>query len=329
MSPYSVNPQFQDIKNDIVIWGEKQVGESKTPIRYHLIIDKKPIPGNKYDVFFYTDTFGVERGIIPVKAETRADFPLVGVDELRYLDKSTAAIYKWDTTTRSYLQEKGTLTTITTKEWMYELYFSILAARALGLDQPAFAAEIIQEYPIIYDLKNQVMRDEFIKYPTKLNYFFDIIDTNDKLFSYSISNAGKRSLVLTEQNINCIFTANIPDLVILNLGDPDLEQKRLESEVKGQDYIQVPQELYSFITLGGRRLSAFEEMKNILHRSIHYNETISVDIVPMMHLEANTRITFEDEDSGFFGDYMITGISTTLDSRSNMSLNLIKIIEKY
>ena len=53
---YSNSPQFQQIKNDFVIWGKrKTVNGQEIPIRYHLAIDKKPDIGNIYKVFFYND----------------------------------------------------------------------------------------------------------------------------------------------------------------------------------------------------------------------------------------------------------------------------------
>jgi len=40
---FSNAPQYQQIKNDFVIWGMKNTGgDNPVPIRYHLAIDKKP-----------------------------------------------------------------------------------------------------------------------------------------------------------------------------------------------------------------------------------------------------------------------------------------------
>jgi len=62
---YSKVPQYEQIKNDFIIWGKRTSIEGKEiPIRYHLAIDKKPMSGNEYKVFFYTDP---DDGIVKTK----------------------------------------------------------------------------------------------------------------------------------------------------------------------------------------------------------------------------------------------------------------------
>jgi hypothetical protein len=60
VTSYNNSPAYSSIKNDIVAWGVR--GDSKLPIRYHLLIDNKPTlsnPGAQFTII--TDEFGVKR----------------------------------------------------------------------------------------------------------------------------------------------------------------------------------------------------------------------------------------------------------------------------
>ena len=56
VSSYTNNPQYSMIKNDFVVWGERESASGeKLPIRFHLAIDEKPLTGNSYTVYVYED----------------------------------------------------------------------------------------------------------------------------------------------------------------------------------------------------------------------------------------------------------------------------------
>lgn len=83
IASYSNAPQYQEIKNDFIIWGQK--GESKLPIRYHLAIDKKPEVGHTYRCFSYTDeNDGLKKYCCPQTYDSRNEFPAVGAAGVYY-----------------------------------------------------------------------------------------------------------------------------------------------------------------------------------------------------------------------------------------------------
>ena len=108
---YANNPNYNNIKNDFVVWGVKEdANKNQFPIRYHLAIDTKPTTGNIYEVFFYNDsTDGLRKAKVPVKYLSRATFPVVGNEELFYLDLSTGFIYKWDAEIADYVALDGSI----------------------------------------------------------------------------------------------------------------------------------------------------------------------------------------------------------------------------
>ena len=109
ITSYSNTPQYNNIKNDYVVWGVRENAEGITvPIRYHLAIDSKPKIGNIYDVFFYLDPDdGLTKAKVPVKFKTMANFPEKGAAEVFYMDESSGVIYQWDGELKSYIIVSG------------------------------------------------------------------------------------------------------------------------------------------------------------------------------------------------------------------------------
>jgi len=57
--------------------------------------------------------------------------------------------------------------------------------------------------------------EENLNQPNNINFFLDFIDTNSSLAEFSVSNIGRRTAVLTNDMVNCIFEPNNPDIVII------------------------------------------------------------------------------------------------------------------
>ena len=77
--------------------------------------------------------------------------------------------------------------------------------------------------------------------------------------------------------------------------------------------------------------SIYDKMKDLLYAHTHYNESITLSIVPIYHLEPNTRITVKygtQEGFSVNGDYVIKTISLPLTPNGTSSISATKIVEK-
>ena len=74
--------------------------------------------------------------------------------------------------------------------------------------------------------------------------------------------------------------------------------------------------------------AAFNEIKMMLHEYTSYNESITIQSIPIYHLEPNTRIGVRDVDSDIYGDYMINSISVPFDINGTMSISAIRAATK-
>ena len=332
ITAFSNSPQYQQIKNDFIIWGKRKTIDGKeVPIRYHLAIDKKPSTGNQYKVFFFTDPDdGITKAKKPVEFANRDSFPLKGQVGNYYLAADTAFIYKWAPDVQTYEKTSYTIETVTATDYRTELYMAGVASQPFGLDSNYYYTELKNEWPKLYNMRgsNPGFFEENLNQPNNIDFFLDFIDTNSSLAEFSISNIGRRTVVLTDDMVNCIFEPDNPDIVIIQAGTPQTSEIREECENRKQEYVQVKSELYSLLSNGGSIRSAYEQMRKELYQYTNYNEQVSLTMLPIYYLEPNTRITIRDVESGIYGDYMIKSFSIPLDVNGTMSLSCTRALER-
>ena len=327
---YSNSPQYQQIKNDFLIWGKRtSVDGRDVPIRYHLAIDSKPTVGNSYKVFFFIDPDdGITKAKKPVEFASKSKFPDKGEAGIYYYAADTGIIYKWATDAKAYEQTPYTIETIKATDYRTELYMAGMASEPFGLDSNYYYTELKNEWPKLYDMRNQKFFEEVIDQPSDIDFFLDFIDTPTAISEFSVQNIGRRTTTLVDDSINCIFEPDNPDIVIIEAGSEDADSMQRECEARKQEYAQVRSEIYAMLLNGGALKSAYDEIKKELYQYTNYNEQISLTTLPIYYLEPNVRITVRDNQSGIYGDYMVKSISLPLDINGTMSLSCTRALER-
>ena len=128
------------------------------------------------------------------------------------------------------------------------------------------------------------------------------------------------------EKVNCIFSPNIPDLIIVKETDTNMIAAL---EQKGQNYISVSEDFYNneCESNGLTLYSAFDSISNTLYNYLNYNNTINITCLPMFFLEPNIRIKLRDEASDIYGDYIIKSFSINLNNLSTMNITCTKVID--
>ena len=362
ITSYSSSPQYNMVKNDFIVWGERKVGKNKLPIRYHLAIDKKPTPGNVYSCFRIEtqDALGEShysyiKGT-PFKNATY--FPEIGEEGRVYTQTDdTSKYYIWKTgeareilDTEKYKpptfddDKKYTyyhrsdvkLVNIKTTDWRSELFMQGVMGTRHGTDSNYYFTELLNEWPKLYDLGQWNSKEQkFIEEPgfkkdldySGIDFYLDFIDSDAAISEFNINNIGRRTKIINDSKINCIFETDIPDVVLLNQGwnEAELNAARKECQARNQNYSQISEEIFESLAQGGSQNSAYNEIRNLLYQHTQYNEGVSVQLLPMYFLEPNIRITLKDEMTGINGDYMINSISVPLDINGTTSLSCSKV----
>ena len=327
---YSNSPQYQQIKNDFLVWGKRTSIDGKdVPIRYHLAIDSKPIVGNSYKVFFFIDPDdGITKAKKPVEFASKSNFPDKGEVGIYYYAADTGIIYKWATDAKTYEQTPYTIETIKATDYRTELYMAGVASEPFGLDSNYYYTELKNEWPKLYDMRNQKFFEGVIDQPSDVDFFLDFIDTPTAISEFSVQNIGRRTTTLVDDSINCIFEPDSPDIVIIEAGSEDADSMQRECEARKQEYAQVRSEIYAMLLNGGALRSAYDEIKKELYQYTNYNEQISLTTLPIYYLEPNVRITVRDNQSSIYGNYMIKSISLPLDINGTMSISATRALER-
>lgn len=345
----SNRPAFNRVKNDFVVWGLRKTStDYELPIRYHLAIDNKPTVGNTYKVFKYVDLndLSSERWYAPLEFNSVNDFPQKGTYGVFYLDNDTQLIYTWtmQNDLLQYVQIDATLESVTTKDWRTQLYFQGVAAEPYGLGSNFYYTQLLNEWPKIYNIQPDYIengevhndsdfKEETIRNSSQIDYFLDFIEPiGSDLEKFSINNIGRRTQVFNEEkSVNCVFEPWIPDVVLIKIDDSEeseMSKLRQECQDRGQDYYQVPQEIYNGFIIGGNFNSCYEEIKQTLQQYVNYNEQISLQVLPMYFLEPNTYIKVTNHENNIYGNYFIESLSFSLDTSSYLTINANKAYEK-
>ena len=220
--------------------------------------------------------------------------------------------------------------TRTTEDWREELYFSGVNTTRLGTDSNYYYTELENEWTKLYDydIENPTWKEEVLSSPSELDFFLDFIDSNAKVSEFSIANIGRRTHVVNDDSINCIFEPEIPDFILIEEDDPEYSTKYTEADLKGQKWMGISSNVWAGLAQGGSYNSAFNMIQDLLYQYTGYNETISLQILPMYFLEPNTRILVRDSETGINGDYMLNNFSIPLDINGTMSLSCTKALER-
>lgn len=322
------SPKYENIKNDFIVEGLRKSsdGNISFDVRYRLVIDDKPRPpyeGRSNFLLYKDESTGLTIGAFPVE-----DYlPDIGNVNLVYKD-SEGNFYIWDGTVYKQLDEFTYYdedNVFTPKDWRTELYVQGLYAKRHGTDQGEYFAELEAGWPTVCDLSE----DQTINLTADVNYYLDFIDpSSSSLGQFSVSNIGRRTNVTIDDDINCLFAPEIPDVVFVNTADPleVAEAKDLESQ--GYTVWQVQPHIYNSLATGGYANPALDKIKYDLYLHTTYQKSVSVSAVPAYYLEPNTRVTLLDTSTNTYGDFMVNQI--TLPFGPNlMSFNCSEVFERY
>ena len=338
ITSYSNNPQFQMIKNDFVVWGIREnANGNDIPIRYHLAIDEKPKTGNTYPCFFYLDPDDdIEKAKMVVKFPNFQSLNInPGKAGVFYMTIDDGKIYKWED--GNYIAIDVGLTDIKTSDWRTELYLQGVQSEPLGTDTNYYYTELLNEWPKLYDVKVQnpdgtqgAFYPEVIKNPSDIDFFLDFIDSTAAISQFSVKNIGRRTIVENNNDINCVFEPEVPDYILIEItgNAEEMEKQREECRIKGQKYIQIESTVYSLLVGGGNYNSAYNRVRELLYQHTSYNESITIQAVPIYHLEPNIRVGVRDTESNIFGDYMVSNISIPLDINGTMTISATRALER-
>ena len=334
-------PQYTNIKNDFIVQGLRKATNSDISysITYHLAIDTKPQTGVRYTNILAYKELETEMVKLTVPIVT-ATLPEVG--EFNTVYKQGDKAYVWDDNVFKEVEVVkyfDTMNPYVTKDWRTQLYVQGLVAERTGSDTGYYFAELKEFWPQIYNVAEQRFygeeEDEAVQVQALCsgNYFLDFIDSSGPLGKYSVNAIGRRTHVTNNDDINCLFEPEIPNIVFINIDLQDTnpeeyERLREECQSSGQPYAQTRGEVFNAFMTGGYHNSCWDQITLDLYKYTNYQRSVSVTALPVYYLDPNVRIYINDKVTNTYGDFMLQNFSIPLDIGSVMSATLNECVVK-
>ena len=191
--------------------------------------------------------------------------------------------------------------------------------------------ELSSKFPQIYDSK----KEEWITGPSGFTYYFDMIDTKGDYGEFSVGAIGKRTKTIIDDKVGLMYPPVVPNMVIINTEMDEIEKNKLIAELNrtGQNFVLLsknpeatgsPQVSFDVFTQAPYSKDAFSVIREQLYQHTNFNESITINCLPLYFLNTNERIEVFHESSNIYGDYMIKSINLPLSPESLMSITAIR-----
>lgn len=157
--------------------------------------------------------------------------------------------------------------------------------------------------------------------PESLNFWFDFLDDGGDIERYGISFVGDRPKAVNDSMIKSIYFRETPTLIFTdNIAKID---KKL-----GYSYLQYSPAMASLFTMSAQGKDAIDVLYEHLYKNSYCIESVTVNALPIYHLEPNNMINIFDTRAGINGTYVMTKFTLPLTYNGMMSITATKAVEE-
>lgn len=157
--------------------------------------------------------------------------------------------------------------------------------------------------------------------PESLNFWFDFLDDGGDIERYGTSFVGDRPKAVNDSMIKSIYFRETPTLIFTdNIANID---KKL-----GYSYLQYSPAMASLFTMSAQGKDAIDVLYEHLYKNSYCIEAVTVNALPIYHLEPNNMINIFDTRAGINGTYVMTKFTLPLTYNGTMSITATKAVEE-
>ena len=157
--------------------------------------------------------------------------------------------------------------------------------------------------------------------PESLNFWFDFLDDGGDIERYGTSFVGDRPKAVNDSMIKSIYFRETPTLIFTdNIANID---KKL-----GYSYLQYSPAMASLFTMSAQGKDAIDVLYEHLYKNSYCIESVTVNALPIYHLEPNNMINILDTRAGINGTYVMTKFTLPLTYNGTMSITATKAVEE-
>ena len=311
MTGFTSAPDIANIKNDYSIWGTRQgITGGDLPIHMRYGIDKKPTVYTNFDnITYVSSNQRYTRMDNTVYCDWREVIYQMALDHLAHNqedDFELKIMYRG--------REKGLYIDGKTG---YEHYYTDILGFWRQLYNPTPEE---REKDLFYDSFSDryAWAKDVYESPEKLNFWFDILDTQGELSRYNISQVGHRAKVENSNALKSIYYRETPYVIFVS----DITQ--VDEQMTGYRYIQIQDD--SIFSRSAQGQSIKDRLDEMLYQYTGSMEIINCTTLPLYFLEPNTKIHVEDTEHNIYGDYILNNFSYSLSYKDLMNIKATKLI---
>jgi hypothetical protein len=165
--------------------------------------------------------------------------------------------------------------------------------------------------------------------PENLLFWFDFIDaeTNSELSMYAVDNIGLRSIAKNDSAVKAVAYKEVPNvLFVVNPTPEELAQVRADNP--GYTVLSLSKNLKDVFRMSVQGKSAKDEIDTQIYNKACCCESITINSVPIYHIEPNAKIYIKDTKAGINGAYLAERMSINLAYNGMMNITATKIIDR-
>ena len=289
LTSFSNTPNLANLKNDYSVWGERTgISGIKIPVHYRYAIDTKPTT--------YTS-------IVDGTVYTSDEYDWRELIYQMAIDHHSQSQYD------DYIDRliEANPTTCANGTTGYEQYYTDL----LG-----FWRELYE---------NKKWKDEVSTAPDQLNFWFDFLDAESELGQFSVKAVGDRVKAVNDTSVTAIYFREVPDLIFTTY--KQYNEQGL-ADKSGYTPVFINGSLENMFNISAQGKSAQDLIDELIYNHSYCIESVTIQSVPIYHLQPNVRIYVNDEKSKIQGEYIISKLTIPLAYNGTMSITATKAPER-
>lgn len=164
---------------------------------------------------------------------------------------------------------------------------------------------------------------EIDAHPQKLLFWIDFLEPASTLMEkISVPVIGSRTKVVDDKNVKAVHYKDIPNVIFKRNNDKSETERK-----SGYTYVNINKATENYFSISSKGKSANERLEELLYTNGYCPENITVQAIPVYHLEPNHHIYIQDKKSGIDGEYMVEKITIPLSYNKTMSITASKVVD--
>lgn len=349
-------PNLTNLKNDFTVWGQRESFGVQIPIHARYAIDKKPIYYKNLakEEFCTSDYQRKENGFEKVVDWRELIYRMAldyyaaqGCNDSNPIyDKNGEIVLS---SPDNFCSKIGQLNPDYYPNGItgYEIYYTDIQGFWRQLYNPEYEGEMAPKGHYETDNRNNkiwydgnAQEDQYYRKGetneywnkalfetgagTKINFWFDFLDTNGEISKYSVSQIGDRPKVVNDDKIKNIYNEEVPNFIIYDLDEEGSYSKAdnyVKSSFSGYKLIMLPSGLSQDLTISNQTASIQDKIDELLYQFGYCIENITLTTVPVYNVQPNTRIYVADQKVGIANEYIVSRLTVPLIYNGTMSIN--------